>query len=674
MLIHAALALSLLESLALAAVLLLWADRVAGARLLVLFLCGVSVWIVGNELPTWFGPGAQYAGLALLALAPLASAVFLHFASVFCGARLPRAVLGGAYALAGAASLLALLLPPGAYVPFAGLRYVAVPSPVGWVATAAWGGLAAAGHLVLLRAWAQRRGLARAQEERRQVAAVAASSAWGLLCMSGYGIAALDLPLYPWPLALLPAYPIILVYGILRYRVFVANAWARRALVWSLLAGLAVLVVALVPLLPLPGGIAAPWASGALVALCFIGLAGPARNLAERLIYPGGVVTAADMAHWRAALAELDSWADLAAQSSALLSRRLAIQVGVAVGEAEAGSALPRLLCQRGPGGRWATRTVGWDAAPPGPRHVAELFGTVLADAAARLERAAVLAERERERQTQARLAELGAIAATVAHDVRNPLNIISMAAASAPADVQAEIGEQVGRVARLAQDLLDYAKPWRIEPRAYDLAAQVRILARRYPGMTVGDGLAGELPVLADPRRMEQALVNLLDNAARARPGARVLVDADTDPVTAAGDPVTVPDHAATAPSHTLATAGHPGAALGDAGAAPAQSLAVAPGPLRLHVCDDGPGVPEDLREALFRPFVSRTPGGTGLGLAIVARIMEAHGGSAALGSRPGWRTCFTLTLPGHARQEAAPTAAAARTATSPAFQSAAE
>ena len=67
----------------------------------------------------------------------------------------------------------------------------------------------------------------------------------------------------------------------------------------------------------------------------------------------------------------------------------------------------------------------------------------------------------------------------------------------------------------------------------------------------------------------------------------------------------------------------------------------------MHLHVCDDGPGIPADIRDRLFQPFVSRRAGGTGLGLAIVAKIMEAHGGSVALAARPGWTTCFTLTLP---------------------------
>jgi len=68
-----------------------------------------------------------------------------------------------------------------------------------------------------------------------------------------------------------PAYPLILVYGILRYQVFVANAWARRALAWALLLALGLLAVPLSVLLPIDSR----WASGALVAIVCLALNGP---------------------------------------------------------------------------------------------------------------------------------------------------------------------------------------------------------------------------------------------------------------------------------------------------------------------------------------------------------------------------------------------------------------
>lgn len=66
----------------------------------------------------------------------------------------------------------------------------------------------------------------------------------------------------------------------------------------------------------------------------------------------------------------------------------------------------------------------------------------------------------------------------------------------------------------------------------------------------------------------------------------------------------------------------------------------------LRLDVIDDGPGVPEALRETLFLPLVSGRADGTGLGLALAQEIAQEHGGQLAFSSRPG-RTVFSLTLP---------------------------
>ena len=596
MAIHVALTLSLFGSLALAGVLLSWADRVAGSRLLVAFLLGVAVWIVGNELPTWAGDVARRSALTLLATAPLSSAVFLHFTLVFCRVPASRTRLGAAYGAGLAATLLSVAVPSGDFEPFADVALMAVPNAVGWATSLVWAGLALLGQAVLARGFVRTRGL-----ERRRIAAVMASSAWGLFCMAGYGIAALHLPLYPWPLLGLPLYPVILVYGILRYRVLVANAWARRALAWTLLVGLAGLVAgvagALAPLLPLPD---ASWSSGAVAAAAVLILGGPVRRLAERVVYPGRAVSAEDLRRWRSVLSASDTLDGLSAAAARLLSGQLNMTVAVQVGAVQAGAAghgAPVLDCARLEGG-WSCCMVGWESAPPGARRLAGLFADVLAQQAERVDGIEASRERERARQHQERLAELGALAATVAHDVRNPLNIIGMAVATAPAPVRAEVADQVKRIARLADDLLDYAKPWRLEPAVIDLSERVAAATCRRGGVGLGAGLRRPLPAVADPRRIDQALANLLENAAAA--GGRVEVDAEQ-----ADDAV------------------------------------------RLHVCDDGPGIPDDIRDKLFQPFVSRRAGGTGLGLAIVAKIMEAHGGTVAVTQRRGWTTCFTLTLP---------------------------
>jgi signal transduction histidine kinase len=238
------------------------------------------------------------------------------------------------------------------------------------------------------------------------------------------------------------------------------------------------------------------------------------------------------------------------------------------------------------------------------------LFGTVVAEAAARVAQAQQYAARERERQLQARLAELGSLAATVAHDIRNPLNIISMAVAMAPADTRREVADQVGRISNLTRDLLDYTKPWKLTTTRLDLAALVRAAALRLPEVDLGAGLDQPLLLDADPQRVDQVLTNLFENARIA------IASANGDEAASTHSPMRI-------------------------------DAETTDGAVLLHICDNGPGVPEEIRSRMIEPFASRSPGGTGLGLAIVARIMAAHGGSVALTERAPWRTCFTLRFP---------------------------
>ncbi|MDA8444314.1 sensor histidine kinase [Paracidovorax valerianellae] len=596
MAIHIALALALVQTLALSGVLWRWAQHVAGAKLLIVFLLGVGVWIVGNELPNWAGIGTASLAMALLATVPVTSAAFFHFCAIFTGQRLKAWVFRLAYGAAGLATALSLWISPGAFEhfePFTGVQWVVVPNAAGWTTSLVWTACAGAGLIVLAKAFWQ----TQVPTERRQIAAVAISCGWGLMCISGYAFAALRIPQYPWQVLAFPAYPLILVYGILRYRVFMANAWARRALAWAILLFLGLLAVPLTLLLP----VESRWLTSAVVAATCLAWSGPVRRLAERLVYPGGTPTAQDLGSWRSTLCTAQSLDHLSSIAASLLSQRMGVTVRVVVGPLLSDDPhTPSVHCRK-EGAHWQVQLQGFEQAPPGQRHLAELFGTVLVHAAEQVETAAAAEQRERERQLQARLAELGSLAATVAHDLRNPLNVIAMATAFSPVEVRKDVQEQIARISRLAEDLLDYAKPWQIQPKEIDLSQHIWQAVRHAPYIELGPGLNAPCTLYADPARLDQVLTNLITNAHAAAGQRRVQVDTE-----------------------------------------PGQD-----GRLRIHVCDDGPGIPADLRERLFQPFASRSPGGTGLGLAIAARIMAAHGGKVELTERPPWRTCFTLTFP---------------------------
>jgi signal transduction histidine kinase len=69
--------------------------------------------------------------------------------------------------------------------------------------------------------------------------------------------------------------------------------------------------------------------------------------------------------------------------------------------------------------------------------------------------------------------------------------------------------------------------------------------------------------------------------------------------------------------------------------------------GATRLSFTDDGPGMPEEIRQRATEPFVSGRKGGTGLGLSVVAGIVRKWGGDIDIASAPGRGTIITITLP---------------------------
>ncbi|HEU5041988.1 MAG TPA: HAMP domain-containing sensor histidine kinase [Gemmatimonadales bacterium] len=235
------------------------------------------------------------------------------------------------------------------------------------------------------------------------------------------------------------------------------------------------------------------------------------------------------------------------------------------------------------------------------------------------------------------KLAGIGRLAAGVAHEIRNPLGALGTYTdvlcrrGSDPA-VTGEMHTAIGRIDRIVQGLLDYARPAATNGTRRAAApdgANLDIVVRTAVDFLVAQGLlrteALELrlapalpPVRGDAHGLEQVVINLLVNAAQAAPAGRITIG------TVAQD--FEPRHGA-----AQRREGAEGNGRRRWAARPRRPdlAAGAPGVI-LYVADEGPGVPEPDRERIFDPFfTTKEPGeGTGLGLAIVARTVHEAGG----------------------------------------------
>lgn len=138
-----------------------------------------------------------------------------------------------------------------------------------------------------------------------------------------------------------------------------------------------------------------------------------------------------------------------------------------------------------------------------------------------------------------------------------------------------------------------------------------LRLVQAEFPGLTVRRDYDVSLPQLtADREQLIQAVLNIARNASQAMHGEGCVILR-----TRAARQVTLAKR-----RHKLA--------------------------LELQVIDNGPGIPENIRDKIFYPLVSGREGGTGLGLSIAQSFVEQHQGTIDLESEPG-RTCFTILLP---------------------------
>ena len=256
------------------------------------------------------------------------------------------------------------------------------------------------------------------------------------------------------------------------------------------------------------------------------------------------------------------------------------------------------------------------------------------------------------------KMASIGRLAAGVAHEIGNPLGAISgytdilrtRAGGSGEVDGALDgIERESARIDRIVRGLLDYARPAPRSRHAIDLsetASRVVELLRGQGALRdarVSLELASGLPaVFGDRHEMEQALVNLLLNAADATPSEgevnvvtrrAALSEIVADKKQRAGDSngVEVPRAPNARLQMWLSAAGHPREML------------------QIIISDSGPGVPDEDKERIFDPFyTTKDPGkGTGLGLAIVARLVENLGGAIWVRRAREGGAAFVLLFP---------------------------
>ena len=227
------------------------------------------------------------------------------------------------------------------------------------------------------------------------------------------------------------------------------------------------------------------------------------------------------------------------------------------------------------------------------------------------------LRRQERDMLRAQQLASVGQLAASVAHEVRNPLTSIKMLVEAGlrehnPKPMTAQnLGVIHGEVLRLeqtVQGLLDYARPPAPERERCDVRDVVSraldLVRARVQQQKVSVEL--QLPeepcfAHADPKQLCNVMVNLFFNALDAMPSGGTL-----------GVELTGSDAA-----------------------------------LSIRVTDSGAGIEAGMMPTLFQPFASSKPTGTGLGLVICKRIIEEHGGRIQAANRPQGGACFTIALP---------------------------
>ena len=215
------------------------------------------------------------------------------------------------------------------------------------------------------------------------------------------------------------------------------------------------------------------------------------------------------------------------------------------------------------------------------------------------------------------KLAAVGRLSSAIAHEIRNPVAMISssldMANERGATETERKemfdiAAKEAKRLEKLTGDFLEYAKPQVLEKTnssASDTLLYVASACKAYAletGVVVEVEVQPDLTISMDAGRVQQALLNLLKNAIEASQAEQSIR---------------------------------------------LRGILTDKGSVWLEVHNVGPPIPKEALKQIFEPFFTTKRHGTGLGLAIARNIARAHGGDLFLRVNEPGRVCFTLELP---------------------------
>lgn len=277
------------------------------------------------------------------------------------------------------------------------------------------------------------------------------------------------------------------------------------------------------------------------------------------------------------------------------------------------------------------------------------------------------------------KLASVGRLAAGIAHEIGNPLGAVmgyvdvakarALRAGGDPELLDA-IAHEARRIDRIVRGLLDFARPREANPQLIEVRQVIRRTREllehqgRLDAIEVQEDFAEDIPpVRADPYQLEQVLVNLLLNAVDVLGGVaspRIVLHASVTehrrtvlPFRRKGDPPGV-DYSHRRRFHYRAEFPRE------------DPFREGERVVRIVVADNGPGIPPELIDRVFEPFVTTKElgKGTGLGLAVCARLVDGMGGTIRARSPGMDGASFTILLPSAEEAEAGGPEASAHTA----------